>query len=283
MLSEQYEEEQDEIGPATDLTLSLLAVVLVLLALVIFENTALENQNLQAKKDIGRLNEERENWWEIYSDLYLRINELEEEKKRLQGQLEGEKPESMIFAIENKNFDLFEIGKANLNIVKFHQELKKLEPEIKRIIKDSEFNIIRVDGHASPESRPGSGVYRNIDTNMALSSERAIGLAQYLHTRGIPYNCTVATGYGRTRSKKFMDLLKDKGISLIEWDRKYLARKLSDIDPRIGRTQQEYKDYFERFYAEDRRVDLIFAHEKNSNCRVGDMHSALKKLLRDIK
>jgi OmpA family protein len=82
-------------------------------------------------------------------------------------------------------------------------------------------NVLRIKGYASPIPKPLRLPGGDLDGNLDLSSERSTEIAHALHVLGMPYNCIAVESYGRSRSPFLLRYLEQHQLTMAEWDKRF--------------------------------------------------------------
>lgn len=285
MFFENTELESDnEMGPGTDLVLSLLSVIITILAVVGMSQPQLETQvpeePITVICDLPDCQPEPSPM-EIQQELNAAkdtIVELQYELENLHN-AQAETQESgivygNIVELHEGEFAAFERNAAQLQ----EQDLPLLKRQLRLLydnILENNANVIRIHGYASPEPRH-KGRDKMLDSNMDLSVQRSLAIMHALHRLGVEYNCMVVEGYGRSRSRFLMTFLNQRNMTVQEWDEMYQEGFDQDIAPSEA---ERLRAELEQMYSQDRRVDLIAAIDQKSPCKPPDLAKMLEKAI----
>ncbi|MGF1729013.1 hypothetical protein [Photobacterium kasasachensis] len=277
MLFENTELDSDnEMGPGTDLVLSLLSVVITILAVVgmSYSVTDIEpkvepvcrGDACQSAPDLVSVRQELQ-------DAQRRIQTLTFELENLKAT--SQKQPSIVYGgvleLHEGTLAIFERNQSHVR----QQDLPELKKHLMPLydnIRNNNANVIRIHGYASPEPR-FTGVDKNLDSNMDLSVNRSLTILHALHRLGIPYKCMVVEGYGRNRSRFLRNYLSQRDMTIAQWDEMYLQGFDESLLPA---ERERLLSQLESMYQLDRRVDLIAAIEANSPCSPAQLTSYLK-------
>ncbi|CAM3774457.1 MULTISPECIES: OmpA family protein [Pseudoalteromonas] len=281
MLFENTELESDnEMGPGTDLVLSLLSVIITILAVVGMSYSVTDIEPEQAVNCQGGNCEPSV----TIESLQLDLKDAQLEITKLTMQIENlraspKKQPSIVYG------DVLELYESELAVFERNQarirqeDLPTLREQLKPLyekVRMSNANVIRIHGYASPEPRR-AGLDHNLDSNMDLSVERGLTILHAMSRLGIPYKCMVVEGYGRNRSRFLSSFLSQRNITIHEWDSMYLQGFDQSILPsQRGRLLSE----LEALYQLDRRVDLVAAIEAASPCSSEELISHFKQVIK---
>lgn len=158
---------------------------------------------------------------------------------------------------ESDSYRKFEKGKAELTTMA-KKEIKNNLKVINQAFgkNNKEANQIDVVGYASAEPflRVGGGYVK--DKNLNLSADRAISVAHYLASLGIPYECISTRGVGRSRSSVLQKWLRqDKRRTLQQWDSRW-----------FGGNKELMKKKYESKLNKERRIEIRAVYDKESSC-----------------
>lgn len=271
------EEQADELGPGSDLVLSLLAMCLLLLALMgigFRQEMGKSSQAEDQKKALATLRTELNAARQTIATQNGKISELEakdfgkryivamktiEDQKAMIANLtqRAERAEAQLDASSSSGGRVVEISDSS-DVALFSRGDNTLTDEGAAILwrKGIELgrelgpraNLLVIEGHASPDGfpRPGRninkiGVRSDDDGNLDLSAARAAEVAHYFRHLGIPYQCMEIRGYGSARSN-------------------LTAEQRARLATRIG--QQELQDQL----AADRRIKITGVRDSQSKC-----------------
>lgn len=283
MFESEELDKGDELGPGTDLILSLLSVVITILAVVSFSQPApVDIHQLCQGVDCGPEGADKVNTLSAELTLDTSARTIEE----LRGKLA--ESQSSLLAMERRlneekliqPGDILELHGEVLSI--FARNKAKLEPKDVPLLKnelyplylavtDKRANIIRIHGHASPEPRR-VGASQQLDHNMDLSVERSLAISHALHRLGIPYRCMVVEGYGRNQSPFLNSYLKMNAMSIEDWDRMYLRGYDTSLS---AEDRDKVRAKLEKLYQRDRRVNLVATYEPDALCTVDELADSL--------
>lgn len=265
-------ESDNEMGPGTDLVLSLLSIVITILA-VLGASQAQFETDLPSSSESTQVNVQ-----EALNVASNTIVELRQELEELRNAKAQTQESGIIYGniveLHEGEFAVFERNTAKLHEQDLPLLKRQLEPLYENVL-ENQANVIRIHGYASPEPRQ-KGQDKKLDSNMDLSVERSLAIMHALHRLGVEYTCMVVEGYGRSRSIFLLNFLKQRNMTVQEWDYMYLEGFDQNIIPsEIERLRAE----LEQLYAQDRRVDLIAAIDQKSPCNSSDLANMLRKAI----
>ena len=196
MLHNQADEEYvDELGPGSDLVLSLLAMCLLLLAVL----------GIGFTQETGKI--------ALLTEKLVQVEARPKVPEIAGGRV--------IEIRDSSDVPLFARGENKLTDIG-GEVLWKKGYELGLQIGQSDANLLVIEGHASPEifARQGRNINKVDDGNLDLSAARATEVAHYFHYLGIPYDCVEVRGYGSSRSKLTAEqharLVNRQGVSDLE-------------------------------------------------------------------
>jgi flagellar motor protein MotB len=159
---------------------------------------------------------------------------------------EGNTP---VIRLEAGKSSLFGINEVSL-LPAAREQIRRGLPALLRAARDRQANQIAVFGASSPEPRPAaSNVARSADaadSNIDLSATRALAVAHFLASLGVPYRCMVASGLGTTRTA---------------------------LNPNLDRAPAGTSG----LYVDERRVDLFAEFDPASTCPTEKLEHALQQ------
>lgn len=274
-------DQDQELGPGTDLILSLLSVVITILAVVsIGQPELLETETVCPAGDCQAvvtedpavvreaLNKAQRTINTLRSDLILSEAAL----RSMENRLDADKivQAGDVLELHDEILAVFDRNKSELSPEDLPILKRELYP-LYETVSDKGANIIRIHGHASPEPR-GIGDGKHLDRNMDLSVERSLTILHALHQLGVPYHCMVVEGYGRNQSAFLNSYLNKNNITVDEWDRMYLQ----GFNPELSVAEREAAlAQLEKLYQRDRRVTLVAAFEPDSPCSARELSDHL--------
>jgi outer membrane protein OmpA-like peptidoglycan-associated protein len=180
----------ESFGPGTDLVVSLLAALFLLIPLAV-QSVRLLNYLSRAREDAVRASVECR-----------------------------PEPEKQIWEFRESYQEepLFEKNHAGLTEAAKRQ-IRAQWPAFEEALRGGLYNQLLVEGHASPEISPRSPTNQRERWNLQLSLERALAVADYLHELGLSYECISVTGFGRSHSSALREWLEGSSErSLQQWD-----------------------------------------------------------------
>lgn len=161
-----------------------------------------------------------------------------------------------IVRFSNNDRQLFGVDNATLTTVG-RSELMARVSEMARLAEQRLPNQITIVGMTSPTPRPGSRALANPsdarDSNLDLSAQRALAIAHFFHSIGIPYRCMVVHGNGFS------------GTALPPAEDARLPRMRADEMARI-----------EERYANERVVEVYFSQTR-SGCSAASLAESLRE------
>lgn len=233
-------EDDDGFGPGSDLVLSFLGVIILLIGIVRVVGWPQSVPVLPPPPPPpGPVSPEE------LAAANKRIQDLERYIARM-------KRRAVAFRFDGTSAAFFTFGSARLT-----EPAQKLIAgstlTIGRKALEMDANQIEIIGYASPEP---SNV-ADYDTNLDLSTARAEAVTHFLAKRGIPYECMSVRGVGRGRSQLLYDmyLWKRPGTRIQDWDALF-----------PGAAGREFQAGIENDLAEERRVDIIVSSDDESKC-----------------
>jgi outer membrane protein OmpA-like peptidoglycan-associated protein len=255
VLEDNASETDDGFGPGSDLVLSFLGVIILLIGTMTVTGIPRHAAPPEAPKVLSPLLPESapkavepQNVAEQpqnATDAKRRISELEAQIARMSRRV-------VAFRFDGTNTAFFEQSSSELS-----EPAQKLIDgamlSIGRKVLESEANQIEIVGYASPE--PSSTA--DHDTNLDLSSARAEAVAHYLARRGVPYECMNVRGVGRGRSDLLYDmfLARRPGSTLRQWDAMF-----------TGPRGRDFMSSVESDLASERRVEIVTENDADSKC-----------------
>lgn len=196
----------------------------------------------------------------IIRDLSAEVEDLKQKLALALFELNTQRNRISVTLNDERNLSIFKSNSDKLS-GPGRIEFYKLVVNLARKSRQQKTNVIRVAGHASPESRAGPASYRNLDGNLELSSDRALTIAHELANLGIPMRCIVIEGYGRGRSKVASQRVPPSAL-------------LSDYNAefkRLSRTDRYRDDIFPR----ERKVDILATSEDQGQCDYVKLRDAI--------
>lgn len=175
---------------------------------------------------------------------------------------------------DSGSVDIFEKNTSALTETGEH-EVNKVIAEISEQLSDQNVNVIKLVGHASPDSRP---IADGVDGNFNLSASRSITVIHYLHSLGIPYRCMSVEAHSSNQSLQTA-LAKDLlGLSETQF-KAALKGDMTVIKPGL----LEAFEQIEQDLGRDRRVEIIVSYETASRCGRLELLSAVQKAAQNGK
>jgi outer membrane protein OmpA-like peptidoglycan-associated protein len=190
---ELHVQDSDEIGPGSDLVISMFAMAMLVLALVGSGFGSESASSLQPQK--AKTNQ--------LEQLRTQNLELQAEKLKLESELEALKakqvPDDVLITLRDS---------AGTNY--FSQNSNQISSDGQQLlihglrqqagnVGAKQFNTLIIEGYASPEPRRHPST--DVDTNEQLAFDRANAVARVLVLAGIPRRCLGLMSYGRNRSE----------------------------------------------------------------------------------
>ncbi|MBU2582602.1 MAG: OmpA family protein [Alphaproteobacteria bacterium] len=242
------EEREDDYGPGSDLVLSLLATLILVLGLIgVGEHLPRSSSGPPHSDDYqDKLNE-----------LSAKNKELADQVRLLLRQSQSNPRASSIDLgeiIEVEGLEPFAKGSAQLTPAGESQIRKLLKLSIARLA-SADVNLLQIEGHASPEPNQRKEVLG--DANVELSALRAASVAHYLNKLGMPYACVAVIGHGRARSRLIKRITGGGGNeAMSQWDQLFEDAKFrNDLQTRFSNSLRA-----------DRRVVLKAVMDDASYC-----------------
>ncbi len=124
-------------------------------------------------------------------------------------------PKGEIMWIQGKGEAFFEKNKATLT-QQARDQLAARVGWFRSTLETGQYQQLQVVGHASADTARGTPAVRE-RRNFVLSFERALAVADFLYQQRIPYECLAVTAWGRSRSEVLASWLRS-GDSLRAWD-----------------------------------------------------------------
>ena len=190
-LREESASGDESFGPGTDLVVSLLAALFLLIPLAVQSTRLLKYLNAAreisaAKPPLECPQEPRKQIWE--------------------------------FRESYQDEPLFEKNRAGLTEAAKRQ-IRSQWGAFQEALQGGLYNQLLIEGHASPEISPKATPQQRERWNLQLSLERALAVADYLHDLGLSYECMSVTGFGRSHSSALQEWLQDSSErSLQDWN-----------------------------------------------------------------
>ncbi|TQF67554.1 OmpA family protein [Pseudoalteromonas luteoviolacea] len=277
MLFENTELASDsEMGPGTDLVLSLLSVVITILAVVGMSysvtdtvpsaETACQGDECFIDKKLASVETQLKDAHRQIESLTMELENLKAVSQQQPSIVYGK-----VLELHESTFAIFEKNQARVNNEDLQRLKAELQPLYENVVSDNA-NVIRIHGYASPEPR-FSGADKSLDSNMDLSVDRSLAILHALYKLGVPYKCMVVEGYGRNRSRFLSNYLSQRDMTIKQWDTMYLQ---GFDDSLLPAEKERLLSQLEVMYQQDRRVDLIAAIEANSPCSPTQLASYLQ-------
>lgn len=259
-------EETDEYGPGSDLVLSLLSVVILVLGLVgVGQRLPAQTppQPFTARKDAAVASAEQQ------------LAQLKDENSRLAEELrvaleqkdKGREPMISIGEIvEVKGFEPFLKNRNQLSEPGKAAIIRQIGGSLE-LLSSSTANMLLIEGHASPEPNRREG--SPSDVNLDLSALRAASVAHFLNEKGVPYACMAVVGHGRARSKLIRRIIgKGGNEAMVQWDQLF-----GDATFR-----QELQTRFDEALRGDRRIVMRAVQDDTSYCQSQQLLQSLALL-----
>lgn len=208
---------------------------------------------------------------EMTKQLLLAEQKFAEAEKRLLGGLDtapGVKAERVIaFRLSERSVSFFSSGSAELR-EPIQQLLAGQFQSIRRMTLEHGANHLEIVGYASPEA----SMRNDQDSNLDLSTQRAIAVTHFLGAKGVPYHCMSAVGMGRGRSDIISTLASTlaSGTGQAEATRKWDELTRSAKGPAF--TARLTNDL-----AEERRVEVVLTRDHASKCTQDELVAALNR------
>jgi len=254
---EIHVQDSDELGPGSDLVISMFAMAMLVLAFI-GSGFGNEGSNTIKHKNNTEYNELQE--------LRNRVSILEEENNALKHK---EISDEVIATLrDSAGTSLFQKNNTTISEEKKQQLLHKLRQQAEYIY-NKQINTIIIEGYASPEPRliPRNSLDGNdeLDTNDKLAFDRARTVSNMLVSVGIPRHCLGLMSYGRNRSEILYGLKPNGSENDIkEFDNDYLNNKLP---------------LTEEILAAERRIDIrVVSDPKYKLCTSSELAQHLSDL-----
>ncbi len=180
------------------------------------------------------------------------LKRLQQEIEMLKFEIASTKP-ILVFELRETDAAFFKIGSSILTEAA-HSQLALEAPQILGELAKNSANQVNILGYASPEKKTLKEFkgFLEADGNLDLSVDRAVAVAHYLKSLGIPYECMSISGFGRGRSQL-----------LYEWKQKGQNRTMEKWDDNKSiRSSRMYK----RESRKERKVVLQVVYDKESKC-----------------
>lgn len=258
VLEDHTPESDDGFGPGSDLVLSFLGVLILLIGTLTVTGIPKHEAPAEVPKAVPVTPTPPTDTSTTESESLAlanrRISELEARIARMNRRV-------LAFRFDGTSAAFFEQGSAELS-EPAEALLNGSMLAIGRKVLESGANEIVIVGYASPE--PSSRSDR--DVNLDLSSSRAEAVAHYLARRGVPYACMNIRGVGRSRSEMLYDLFLQRrpGTTLKDWDALF-----------AGEHGRGFTSRLEPQFAAERRVDIVAEQDDESKCSRARLLKAL--------
>lgn len=189
----------ESFGPGTDLVVSLLAALLLLIPIFVQSfrlMSYLQQLAVVPVEDVST----------------LRI-ELEKCKQEFDA-----RKQIWEFRETYRDEPLFERNRDGLTAAAKRQLDEKIEIFQGALVTGG-YNQLLIEGHASPETMLAGNARQRERWNLALSLLRSMAVADYLYERGIPYECISIAAFGRSHSSLLRSWLEEDPARTVQgWD-----------------------------------------------------------------
>lgn len=264
MIDQDDSEGDDGFGPATDLVLSLLGVIILLLAIGQYQQrlkVLIGIEKPPATADVMKPQPAPPDLNGRILDLSSRLAQSEAELEAARKFLSTVPLRIVALKLDGRNVSFFDRNSAELHPA-MRQLIAGYIPTLARLVLANRTNEIEVTGFASPEP---SGVAGK-DANLDISAERSIAVAHYLAQLGVPYQCLSVSGFGRGRSEiLYGSYMKRSPQNTVEsWDNLMAGDKGRELRSRL-----------EEQMSEERRVEIAVVVDRNSSCTTEELQKAL--------
>lgn len=266
-LEEDDPEIDDGFGPGSDLVLSFLGVVLLLIGVTVvtglpkaplqpaqptFSQSAPQQNSASAPvapPDEG--SRDTTNW---------RQRALRAEAEL--GRLETEPPGHWLAIQINGNNPAHFLSRETILRQPMRLFIQGAMTSIGRKVMQLEGNQLEIVGFASPEPSPTPG----IDDNLDLSTARAQAVAHFLGQQGVPNECMTVRGMGRGRSDALFRIYRERQPT--EYVRQW--------DELLSTPQgKAFIDRVEDTLSRERQVDILITRDPAANCSTMQLIRAL--------
>ena len=206
---------------------------------------ALKNRVIFLINDNKKLQESENRLILGYKEINNEKNEIEAKYVALQ------KKSKILFTIqEGRGYENFD---PNKSVLKMSAKVE-IRGSIRKILSSfGQANQIEVIGYASAEPYLEK---ISIDKNLDLSAARAVSVAHYLTSLGVPYQCISARGVGRSRSQHLSSWLLANNRSLKDWDDLWRDDGIRPI----------MKSKHENKLSKERRIEIRAVYDEESKC-----------------
>lgn len=211
---ELHVQDSDELGPGSDLVISMFAMAMLVVAFVGSgfgsEGTSPSRPQNAETNELKQLRDRALELETVQESSKRRIQQLQAQVLELEAKLEVPKPKEirgdvLITLRYSAGTNRFSRGSAQISNDEQQHLIDTLRQKASSI-RDNQFNTIVVEGYASSEPRwraytDTDGQQNYMDTNEQLAFERADAVAKVLVLAGIPRRCLGLMSYGRNRSE----------------------------------------------------------------------------------
>ncbi|WP_076997219.1 OmpA family protein [Variovorax sp. KK3] len=265
-------ESDDGFGPGSDLVLSFLGVVLLLIGITAINGfpTAGQSQPREPEappiqQDLAGFQRRAQVAESAQQTAQARVRQLELDLQALQSAKALPAAASgrvLAFRLDGNNQIAFFTRRGSDLREPARQLLAGSMLAIGQKVLETGANHLELVGYASPEPSQTPGK----DDNLDLSVARAEAVAHFLAQRGVPYECMSVSGFGRGRSEILYDmyLKKNPGTTRADWDAMLSGAKGGAFAQNI-----------ETLMLNERRVDIFVAKDSGSRCQAAQLQKAL--------
>ncbi|HEX5719303.1 MAG TPA: OmpA family protein [Thermoanaerobaculia bacterium] len=188
----------ESFGPGTDLVVSLLAALLLLIPIFV--------RSFRLVSYLERLET-------VPADVTVLRTELEKCKNDFDA-----RKQIWEFRETYRDEPLFERNRDGLTAAAKQQLDAKVKTFQDALVAGG-YNQLLIEGHASPETMLAGDTRQRERWNLALSLLRSMAVADYLYKRGIPYECMSVAAFGRSHSLSLKSWLEEDPVRTVQdWD-----------------------------------------------------------------
>lgn len=261
------EDGDDGFGPGSDLVLSFLGVVLLLIGVTVV--TGLPEVGNAPARDAPAAESQD---WPVHEARVVPVDQAlqgwehralaaERELQRLRKLARG--TQSRVLALDLHSSDVAFFAQRGTELREpARQLLAGSMAALGRKAGEHQANQLEIVGHSSPEPSQTTGR----DDNLDLSMRRAEAVAHFLAEHGVPYECMSVGGVGRGRSELLYEtyLKEGKGRTRAQWDAGFRGDKGA-----------KFAEQIEDLLAPERRVEIFVSRDPSANCDLAQLRRAL--------